>query len=314
MRLKKIFIISFSLLLFSCEEKSQQQPIPAPSLLTEEQQFTAFLDSLKQAGNDDYQIVNEIRRYLARKLDYGQSRDSIYETYYKMPWQDFSGFHCIKLFEENKLTSKCGLSSYVLAKLYDYAGYKNYIYDCGYKLYSRNFGNSGNNAEDEYILPLSHEFNLVELNGRLYVQDAFLNMTIADSDGLPKEFINMLAEIKQGNFSDITVAQDTVISEFWADSLKSVLPMYCMSSSYHAYFSDIAIVDNRVKINVNRSYEFLAAWTLEQLRTNFKADGLSENFLSIYLKPKNLKDGNTGEKADSLFSVVMSVTNSDSQD
>lgn len=294
-----LLLVFCSVLFFSCLEKQKSKQHESVAMVSnQEKQFVSFLDSLKQKGADDYQITNEIRRYLALRLDYGKSRDSLSESYHKMPWEKFSGFHCIELFEQNKLTGKCGLTSYVLAKLYDFAGYENYIYDCGYDTFR-----------------LSHEFNLVKLDGKLLVQDAYMDMTISNNDSTPKDFIHLLAEIKRGDFSNIKIMEDNITSEFWEDSLKKeMLAIYCSNDSYQAYLSDIAIVDNRVKIMLNRSYGFLSGSIMPSLRQNFKAEGLSENFLSIYLKPMYLKDGNSGAPADSLLAIISSITNSGSQD
>lgn len=291
-----LFFFIALLFFFSCKHKkyTNEETAATATELPAEKKFTSFVDSLKRAENTDYQIVNEIRKYLAQRLDYGKSRDSLSETYHKIPWEKLSVFHCIELFEQNKLTGKCGFSSYLLAKLYDKAGYQNFIYDCGYD-----------------TMLLSHEFNLVQLDGKLLVQDAFMDMTIANADGSPKDFIQMLGEIKRGDFSNIKIMEESIASEYWDDSLKKeVLAIYCSDASYQAYLSHISITDNRIKIMLNRSYTFLTATMLPHLRPVFKAEGLSENFLSIYLKPMYLRNGNTGAQADSLFQVISAVTGS----
>src|SRR5687768_6891528 len=120
-----LFIVSLALLFSSCKQTEQEhQPITAAVPPAEETQFTAFLDSLQSAGANDYQKINAIRKYVSSRVDYGSSRDSLSENYYKIPWDDFSGFRCIKLFEENRLAAKCGLTSYVLNKLYNSAGFE----------------------------------------------------------------------------------------------------------------------------------------------------------------------------------------------
>lgn len=302
MYIKPTLLLSLCALLFfpSCKQRQEliQETTPVSAVSTEEQQFDAFVDSLKKAGATDYHIINEIRKYLAPRIDYGKSRDTLSASYYLVPWEDFSGFHCIRLFEQNKLTGKCGLTSYVLAKLYDRAGYRNYIYDCGYDTFR-----------------LSHEFNLVEWNGKLIVQDAFMDMTITDASGTPKDFIAMLGEIRRGDFSNIHIVEESISSEYWEDSLKKeVLAIYCSDESYQSYLSDIAIVDNRIKIMLNRSYPFLAGSMLQNLRANFQREGLPDNFLSVYLKPKHLRDGNSGVPADSLLDAIRAATGSGLQD
>lgn len=90
--------------------------------------------------------------------------------------------------------------------------------------------------------------------------------------------------------------------------------MYCENEAFQAQLSDVTIVDNRLRVMVNRDYRILSGAMMRFLQKNLQREGLYENFLSIYLKPMHLKDGNTGAPADSLMQAFTAITNSGSPD
>ncbi|MDZ4847045.1 MAG: hypothetical protein SH857_16050 [Chitinophagales bacterium] len=314
----KIFFLLFVfclLFVFSCKEHQQSAQIESVALVSSEEKFfVSFLDSLKQTGANDYQVVNEIRKYLALKLDHGESLDSLALNYYKMPWKELSGFHCLELFEKNTLTAKCGLTSYVLAKLYDYAGYQNYIYNCGYVDHVTELGSAANIAGRETVRYLTHEFNLVELQGKLYVQDAFFNIAIHHPDDTPKDFFQLLTEIKEKNFSEIQIKNSPIVFEYWTDSISPVMYSLMQEIQSGSEPARIDTLDDRCRIKWKVSYDFLSGEMLIKMREKFRAEGFAENFLSAYLKPLHLKNGNTGEPVDSLLKKITAITNTGSQD
>lgn len=278
-------------LVIACREKATA---PAVAHNAAEEHFDLFLDSLKNSGSTQMQTANEIRRYLAERIDLGESKDSLSENYYKIPWSDFSPFRCLELFQQNTLTAKCGLTSYILAKLYTHAGLKSYIYDCGY----------GN-------IKLTHEFVLVKIDDKLIVQDAFFNITIADTANNPKDFIEVLKELQNGNFDDVNVLQTTVLSESWVrskaefDSLVKNNQHYV--EVYNKYVKEVTETDNRVRILLERNFNSFTALNLEKMKPRLKEDGLPENFLSIYLKPLHIKDGHSGDYEDSLETLIRAI-------
>lgn len=284
-------IVLICLSAFACH---QEQKVPVATPLTEEEKFNQFLDSLRQSGSSELNTANEIRNYLAERIDMGASRDSLDFNYYKIPWSELSAFHCIELFERDKLAARCGLTSYILAKLYNHAGFTSYIYNCGYK-----------------DTRLTHEFNLVELNNRLIVQDAFYDVTIADQRGNPKDFIELLTEIRSGDFSDINIVQDTVLTETWFNSrieLDSLFKAYQQHQGiYEGVVKEITDEDNRVKIMIERNYRVFTTLPLKNMMPMLKEDGLPDNYLSIYLKPLNINKSDLRQENDSLKSLIQSI-------
>lgn len=306
-----IAVLSFSFLKTGSAQTGSVSEQKPPDI--QKEKFQTFLDSLKRADATDIATVNEIRKYLAAQIDIGQSKDKLFETYYKIPWDSLSAFACLDLFGKNKLTAKCGLTSYLLSKLYAYAGYKSYIYDCGYTLHGKDSATVINH--EGRVVPLSHEFNLVELNGILQVQDAFMDMTIVNPDNSPKDFFELLNEIKKQDFSRVKIMQDTALSEFWTDSITASMRAEMLAlPAYQTYAAHVDTIDNRLRVMLKRDFGFLSEGMIRDMRLVFAADKLEENFLSIYLKPLYLKDGITGAPADALFQKIKSITGIDSQD
>jgi hypothetical protein len=259
--LRCFFLCAFSLLLcYSCKERQPAEP--SLNVAAEEELFSVFLDSLNNIKATDYERITAIRRYVAVRVDVGHSRDSLSENYYKIPWNEFSAFHCLELSGKDSLGAACGLTSYILSKLYNKAGYENYVYSCG-------FANTG----------ISHEFNLVKLNDKLVVHDALMNMTINGAGGSPKDFIEVLKELKSGDTSDIRIHSENTINELWIDSVNSDFFLhFCANNTYEKQIQDITIENNRIKISLKRDFPFLTGWMVEQGKEMFKANGLPERF------------------------------------
>lgn len=294
MRLKLFCTVLFAALL-ACKHQPDKKSASLPG---EEERFSFFLDSLKKENVSGYEIANHIRKYVAVRMDGGSSRNSLAENYYKIPYSDFSGFRCLELFEKDSLAGKCGLISFVLADLYSSAGYENYIYNCGYS-----------------DIEGSHEFNLVKVDGKLIVQDAFMNITVTNADGTPKDFLQALGEIKKDDFSNYRVQSDTVVSEMWFDSVSlNFFQTFCASQPYLQQVQEMKITDNRLRLLLSRNYDFLSGWTLNVARGQLIQDGLPAKFPSLYLKPIGILDGKTGKYDDQLLKSVKAITNSGSQD
>lgn len=292
MRLRVLCTILFATLL-ACKSQSDKKSVSLPS---EEERFSFYLDSLKKQNVPDYEIVNYIRKYVSVRMDGGSSRDALAENYYKIPYDSFSGFRCLELFQKDSLAGKCGLISFVLADLYSFAGYENYIYNCGYS-----------------DIEGSHEFNLVKVDDKLIVQDAFMDMTITNADGSPKDFLQALAEIKTDDYSNYRVQSDTVVSEMWFDSVSvNFFQTFCASQPYLQQVKEMKIIDNRLRLLLSRNYDFLSGWTLNVARDLLIKDGLPPRFPSLYLKPIGILDGKTGEYNEELLNSIKAITNSGS--
>lgn len=270
---------------------------PRPQPLTQEERFSRFLDSLHQSGITVIDMVNEMRRYVSRSIDLGQSQDSLAYNYHKIPWEQLSPFYCLQLFEQDSLTAKCGLTSYILAKLYHHAGFDAYTYACGYDS------------------SLSHEFVLVKLNGKLTVQDPFFGMTITDKESNPLDFFRLLQMIKAGSFSDIRIVQDNVTGEGWLSSqaeLDSLLAAYrpfyeSYEDFYRSHIKRVSVSGSRLKILLERNYDLFSTPLLMMMKPKLREEGLKQNFLSIYLKPLHIRNAATGEEEDSLKEMIRSI-------
>ena len=262
-----------------CHQKTSEK------VANEEEKFNMFLDSLNTNEVNAFEKLNGIRKYLAERIDLGNSRDSLASKYFLVPWEDISPFDCLRLFQQDQLTAQCGFTSYILTKLYNYAGHEAYMYKCGF---------------DEEMT--RHQFVLVRLDDKLVVQDAFYDITVVDGDGNPKDFFEILSEVKAGELRDIKIVQENVKSELWLDSvaeLKSILCNEAYGDLLPNQIKSMLMQDDRLKIILNRNYDAFTKPSLEKMKPLLVKEGLPENYLSIYLKPLQIKD-DSGSEEDSL--------------
>lgn len=269
-----------------CQKKLRHNGSASP---TEQEAFDLFLDSLRKSKASEFEEIDAIRKYLARRIDLGKSLDSLADNYFKAAVEDISPFRCMELFEQNKLTARCAFTSHILARLYKYAGHHAYIYTCGFDK------------------PLGkHQFVLVAIDGKLIVEDAFHNITITDSANRPKDFLEIISEVKAGNFDDIRVVPETVSTELWLES-KAQMDSLSSTTAYRELFTkhvkEVVPEGNRLKIVIERSYAAFTGPSLEAIKPFLKQQGLSENYLSIYLKPELIKDSD-GVANDSLKKMI----------
>lgn len=226
----------------------------------EENEFNAFLDSLDRLNVSTFEKSNEIRKYLARRLNRRKPVNTISHYFSRLPYDSLQPFECLSLLRSGELGGTCGLGSFILGKLYRYAGCTAYIYDCGY------------NSE------FTHQFLLVAADQKLIVQDAHYNITIVNSRGEPKDFMDILSEIAAGDFSDIRVAGDEVI-----------------------------------KKGKRTSFEKIAKQRLPHIKPLLHKEGLPENFLSIYLKPLYIMNSTTGKEEEELTNLIRAAVNRQDQ-
>ena len=239
--------------LSSCNQRSFNKESSSPQ--EEEADFKGLLDSLNRLNISSYEESNEIRKYVAARLNREKPKNNLSDYFTTVPYDSFPPFECLAMLNSGKIGGTCGLASFILAKLYGYAGYTTYIYDCG-------FDKSG----------YTHQFTLIESDRKLIIQDAHYNLTIVDSNGGPKDFIQILSEIKTGNFSNIQLEQ-----------------------------SDFKKNGRLINFNV------IATRRLPGMKPLLQREGLPENYLSIYLKPLYIMDGNSGQKENELTRKIHSV-------
>jgi len=237
--------------LISCHEGNKRD---ASTPQVEEMFFKRFLDSLSlnASANDK---SNEIRKYLAFRLNRGKPGDSISVSIGNMPLDSIPLFQCLSLLRAGNLSGNCRLSSFLLAQMYRHAGLTSVVYNCGFE-----------------GTRFTHQFNLVEADGRWIIQDAHYNITLVSHDGTPKDFFQMLAEIRQGNFSDIVIKDG---------GLK--------------------------KSGRHTNFESIAKRRLKAMKPLLRREGLPENFFSLYLIPLHIIDSN-GEKAAEVNERILSIT------
>lgn len=146
-------------------------------------------DTLKQCTND-WQKTTILREFVAHHADSGAGTPDVDELYAE--WYNFSVPTFFTLFDQDKASAKCGVTSHVLQKLYEMYDYKAVSYDMGKP-----------NSE------LSHVTTLVEITHKgkkqFIVQDAMFNYAMTDTSGKPKDFYTLLEELQYRNTTNIQI-------------------------------------------------------------------------------------------------------------
>lgn len=176
-------------------------------------------------------------------------------------------FRCIEQFQKDSLTAVCGNTSRILAELYGYAGFDAFTYRCGLG-----------------TLTANHECVLVKHDTGLVIQDGFYNVTFRDTLGNVRYFYPMREEIRKGDFSNIIIDEDTVITQFWfgtEQEADSVLGKGTQWYQRHVKGSFPA-GSGRWCVRLERSYSIMVQALMPAIGPMLRKRGLPENYLTLY--------------------------------
>lgn len=148
----------------------------------------------------DLEKTTFLRKYACALIITGSYPNYWCDNYHKV--QDIRWFELPRYFDifaNDSGTAKCGLTSYIFGALLSHYGFESYLYNM-----------SANDGK------CTHQTTLVYINDnekrKLICQDAFYNFTITDDEGNPKDFFEMLTELKSGN-TNAVIKTDTVVSK-----------------------------------------------------------------------------------------------------
>lgn len=118
------------------------------------------------------------------------------------------------IFSKDTGSARCGLTSYIFSSLLNHYGFESYIY---------NMGAIGTKC--------THQTTLVYINDgqkrKLICQDAFYNFVILDSLNRPKDFFDLLTELKARN-TNAVIKSDTVTGRMF-------LPKYALDTTFLSF-------------------------------------------------------------------------------
>lgn len=202
-------------------------------------QHKHIMDSCLRNLKTDLDKTNFLRRYTSAFIIAGSYPNYACDNY--VTTQNIKHFDLPRyydIFEKDTGTAKCGLTSYIFASILDHYGYESYTY---------NMGGTGSKC--------THQTTLVYINDgqkrKLICQDAFYNFVILDSLNKPKDFFEMLEELKTGSINAY-IRSDTVLS-------KMIVPVATfdttkLSSEEKANLFGIVMID---KAEVRDGYLFV---------------------------------------------------------
>ncbi len=174
MNLKFVFFLCCSFVLFqSCKQRAEEM----------------------QAK---FEISQNQRRTIAQLIIMGDSIDPVLNDFRYDTFEDFDTDKYLKRINENKGRTTCGLAAALLVKSLERQGIEACTYNFGFNIH------------------LSHVVALVKISdspSKWIVQDAFFNCTIADSLNKPKDFFELLHDLKNQNLENIQIVEDTAYQE-----------------------------------------------------------------------------------------------------
>jgi hypothetical protein len=240
----------------------------------------AVMDSTLKKLNTDLKKTTFIRKYIARFVTNGETINDKCNNYYKTD-SSFNLAEFFHLFSVDSGAAKCGLTSYILAKVYEHYGYKAYTYNMGFP-----------------SSICTHETNLVYITHKnstlLICQDGMFNYTLTDKRNQPIDFFRLIKLVKT-DIGAISVQSDTVMGKV-IRKLTGVEGSYLNNPQTRAtfekafIFSDATTTNNIMSIPCIKNYNVLMNFPLtlefkENCFEQLKIRSEDENFLNLYLHP-----------------------------
>ena len=163
---------------------------------------THVMDSCLREMKTDLEKTNFLRKYTCSLIITGSYSNYACDNYHLV--QNIKRFDLPRYFDifwKDTGSAKCGLTSYIFSSVLNYYGFESYIY---------NMGGMGTKC--------THQTTLVYINDgqkrKLICEDAFYNFLILDSLDKPKDFFELLTELKTGN-TDAYLNSDTVLAKMF---------------------------------------------------------------------------------------------------
>jgi len=253
----------------------------------------------KLEGKSHWERVVALRSYAHRTVDMGKS--AFYMDFATVDAMSLATLH--EVFRNDLGAVMCGGKSMYLMKLYRAFGYKAWSYDVG----ERYKGKGG----------ASHQFNLVEIPFKgdtiISVQDAYLNITYANTNDTPLDFFQLLQSVSNRQCDDVVIQPYQTKSQ--VDRL--------IGLESHSY-NDIEDTTLRQLLNASRSLTYVtsnhpAGFKKERMHFTFKkwlntsgdrylnflaSKGYPRNFLYLFLFPKSIIGPNQEQMRARIDSIV----------
>lgn len=152
----------------------------------------------KLSTENKIKISHELRRYVAKNIVLGDSIDPVLSNFAQVNFNDFDPTKFLNRLKNNKGRATCGLAAALLVKLLNQKNIEAYTY---------NFGFNKN---------LSHVVALIKIQNyppKWIVQDPFYNCVIVDSLNKPKDFFEILVDLKKHNLKNTIIKEDTIFQK-----------------------------------------------------------------------------------------------------
>jgi hypothetical protein len=173
--------------LYSCDH------VRRDSLSFDTDEASRFTRSSKAT---DFLTAVAVRRQVAQLIDVGYMPNTRCDNYAIHSFNDFPLSEFVEIFDNNAGVSKCGLAASMLVKALEQVGIEAYTY---------NYGIDG--TFQTHVLVIAFTDSIWTIH------DSFVNYSITDSLGEPKEFAKLVHELQEGIHGNIRLDSDTV----WRD-------------------------------------------------------------------------------------------------
>ena len=135
-----------------------------------------------EENQDTLEFVRKVQKFVGEKANMGYVYNALCDTFHKIQIDEFPVDTYLRIFEENKGTASCGLTSMIMVKI---------LLENGIDAYTYNFG-----FEKTRI---THVIVLVKNKGRLLIFDPHIGYELKDDKGKGIDLISLIKNVGQNN-------------------------------------------------------------------------------------------------------------------
>lgn len=251
-----------------------------PNLVSTDKEWLKEL-TLRTANLPTLEKADYLRQWVNANIDIGNEGTLIPEDAY----QDFSLNDYISIFDNDDGGVHCGGASDFYQKLCNYFGIECYLY---------NMGGQSNS---------SHVVNIIKADSLYYLEDAFFNLTIANKQNKPIDFLYFLKKLAINDTSNLVLKQMQPLPEIdflYPDStsLFSVLNAYLSHVDTQKVFKTYGkpIIVNtksptcKIKMVYPQNFSLVLQVGGYQYYNVLKQHNYPSNFIYLFMLPQPIAD------------------------
>lgn len=232
-----------------------------------------------KSNQDTLEFINEVRRFVAMKADFGNLVNPFCENY-STHLEKFGIDTFLRLFELDVAKATCGLNAMIMVKI---------LLENGIDAYTYNFGWKGTSVTHVIVLAKHHD--------QLLIFDPYLNYTLLHADGTNMDIVSLIEMVGSNNLIFRTTL-DTVIADLIIDE-ETFNNNHALRDSVMSIPSCVKLLnsasiagENIKKVKLQRCFECEKSRDCFNMIHGFETRLKNETYLNSYHEAIVLKIGN----------------------